>query len=341
MSSFADKLDLFVNSTFVGFALTLSKDVGILQVLLDARTSLTSDQIADRAGLKERYVRELLGSLATAEVIHVSTSESGCLLYYLEEDEKKLFSGPLKTRISFPVAMIKVYDDLKSCVSKNGPQGYRMSPEFHDVVEEYGPTQFDVYVAAVMESVDGLKAQLDIGIDVMEVGCGRGRMLAKLAQMFPKSSFTASDNVQSLQNWQKTNLSHIPNVEYDMLDLCCPSDLPSKQYDWVYCVNVIHDVPDPLEALKTVRKLTKPGGVFTMIDLATSGSPVGDRGNLFVAFIYTISAFMSVPESFQREDSQAMGACWGKQKAVDLATAAGFTVSVVYLKYPIALFVCK
>ncbi|CAG5131724.1 unnamed protein product [Candidula unifasciata] len=341
MSSFAQKLGQLVDSTCVGFALTLCKDVGILQVLLDAQQPLTSHQIADERSLKERYVRELLDSLAAAEIIRVSTSESGSLIYYLEEDEKKAFKTHIKTRMSFPIAMVKVYDHLKSCLSITGPYGYRMSAEFHDVVEEYGPIQFEVYLAAFMKSVDGLKAQLESGIDVTEVGCGRGRMLAKIAQMFPRSSFTASDNVESLLNYQKANLGHIPNVEYDMLDLCCPSGPPSKQYDWVYCVNVIHDVPDPLEALKTVRKLTKPGGVFTMIDFATSGSPIGDKGNMLVACMYAVGTFMSVPESFQREDSQAMGCCWGKQRAVDLATAAGFTVDVVYLEYPVALFVCK
>ncbi|CAG5131722.1 unnamed protein product [Candidula unifasciata] len=341
MSSFTDKLARFVESTCVGLALTLSKDVGILQVLLDARTPLTSHQIADQRGMKERYVRELVDCLATAEVIHASTSDSGCLLYYIDEEEKKAFKTPAMARMSFSVGMMKVYDYLKSCFSKTGPSGFRISTEFYDAIDEYGDCQFDSYVDSLMRCVDGLKAQLESGIDVLEVGCGRGRMLAKLARMFPESSFTASDKVQSLQDWQKTNLSYIPNVKYDMLDLSCPSDLPSKQYDLVYCVNVIHDVPDPLEALKTVRKLTKPGGVFTMIDFATSGSPIGDKGNMLVAFLYSVGTFMSVPESFQREDSQAMGCCWGKQRAVDLATAAGFTVDVVYLEYPVALFICK
>ncbi|BFZ07741.1 hypothetical protein BsWGS_10780 [Bradybaena similaris] len=341
MSSYMDKLNGFVNSTYVGFSLTLSKDVGILQALMEAQRPLTSQEIAEQRGLKERYVRELLGSLATAEVIQASTNEAGSLVYHLEEDEKKVFKTHLLTRISFPMAMIRVYEDVKSCISNTGPHGFRMPAKFHDVIEEYGPIHFEVYVNTIMKSVDGLKPQLESGIDVMEVGCGRGRMLAKIAQMFPKSSFTASDNLDSLLDHQKANLGHLPNVECGIIDLCSPSNLPSKQYDWVYCVNVIHDVPEPQEALRSIRKMTKPGGVFTMIDFASSGSPIAERGNLLMACMYTVSTFMSLPESYQREDSHAMGPCWGKQTALNLLSAAGFEVNTVALEYPITLFVCK
>ncbi|BFZ07747.1 hypothetical protein BsWGS_10786 [Bradybaena similaris] len=166
-------------------------------------------------------------------------------------------------------------------------------------------------------------------------------MLAKLAQMFQKSSFTATDNLESLLDHQKVNLSHLPNVECGIIDLCCPRNLPNKQYDWVYCVNVIHNVPNPPEALRTIRKLMKPGGVFTMIGFISSGSHIGARGNLRLSRLYTLSAFMCIPESFQQEDSHATGILWGKQTAEDLLTAAGFRVKTVVLDYPVTLFVCK
>ncbi|BFZ07852.1 hypothetical protein BsWGS_10891 [Bradybaena similaris] len=88
MTSCADKLESVVLSTYVGFALSLCKDVGIPDVLLESQKPLTSTEIADKRDLKERYVRELLGSLAAAEVIHVSTSDPGSLVYYLDDTVK-------------------------------------------------------------------------------------------------------------------------------------------------------------------------------------------------------------------------------------------------------------
>ncbi|BFZ07745.1 hypothetical protein BsWGS_10784 [Bradybaena similaris] len=341
MSSYADRVACFVNSTYVGFALAISNDTGILQVLLDAQKPLTSQEIADQRGLKERYVRELLGSLATAEVIHVSTNEAGSLVYQLEEDEKKVFRTHITSHISVSVELMKVYDDVKSCMSKTGPYGFRIPTAFHDALEGYNSYRFNAYVEGIMKSADGLKAQLESGIDVIEVGCGTTPMLAKLAQMFPESSFTASDNLKSLVDQQKAKMSHLPNVECAIIDLCSPDNLPDKQYDWVYCVNVIHNVPNPPEALRTIRKLVKPGGIFTMIGFVSSGSHIGDRGKLALSSVYTVSAFICIPESFQQPDSHPMGTLWGTQTAVDLLTDAGFGVTTVVLDYPVTLFVCK
>lgn len=180
------------------------------------------------------------------------------------------------------------------------------------------------------------------GIEVLEVGCGRGRLLARLAEMFPKSTFIASDNVPSLLEQLKASLGHIPNIKFEILDLCAQPDQPTRQYDLVYCVDVIHDLPNPPAALEAIRKIVKkPDGLFTMIDIATSGSPIADRGNLSVACFYTGSTFLCIPESFQREDSHAFGACWGKKMAIDVATAAGFHVKAIDMDHNFALYICK
>lgn len=54
MATYADKLGGIITSSFVGFALSLCKEAGILQVLLDALTPMTSHEVADRKQLKER-----------------------------------------------------------------------------------------------------------------------------------------------------------------------------------------------------------------------------------------------------------------------------------------------
>ncbi|CAG5121174.1 unnamed protein product [Candidula unifasciata] len=341
VSEYRNKLDNIVNSTHVGLCLCLSKDVGILQVLLDARKPLTSLQIAAEKDLKERYARELLDCLATAEIIHASTDESGVLVYQIPEDGKKEFKSHPMAFISYAISMIKIYDSIKSCLHNTGPYGYRMTPEAYDSVEELGVCQFDDYVGTILKCVDGLKAKLESGIDVLEVGCGKGRLLTTLAQMFPRSTFTASDNVKSLLDDLKASLGRVPNIKCDFLDLCCPTFPSSKRYDWVNCAHVIHHVPNPPQALKNIRKLLKPGGTFTMIDMAPSGSPIGDRGNLFVGCLYAVSMFICIPDSYQTEDSHAMGSCWGKQQIMELLRNAGFEVKVGVIEYPLTLFACK
>lgn len=80
---------------------------------------------------------------------------------------------------------------------------------------------------------------------------------------------------------------------------------------------------------------------MTLVDTAPTGSPLGDRGNLAIARNYALSSFICVPESYQREDSHAMGLCWGKQQIIELLGSAGFHVEIIDFKYPFAMFICK
>ncbi|CAG5121175.1 unnamed protein product [Candidula unifasciata] len=342
MASFGEKLGGIVTSSFVGYALSMCKETGILQVLIESRTPLTSQEVADSKELKERYVRELLNCLATAELVNVSTNEAGALVYHIQEEEKKVFKTPLMPFMSFLSAFRRVYDTVKDCIPVSGPYGARYSEEVHNVIEEFSVCHQELFVDGFLNRVEGLRERLESGIEVIEVGCGRGRLLAMFAQMFPKSTFVASDNVPSLLARLEDTLGHIPNIRFELLDLCCQSDQSVKQYDWVYCVDVIHDLPNPPEALEAIKKLVKNyDGLFTIIDILTSGSPISDKGNMHVASIYAASSFMCVPESFQRKESYALGACWGKRTALDVITAAGFKVKDIDLENNFVLYICK
>ncbi|BFZ07658.1 hypothetical protein BsWGS_10696 [Bradybaena similaris] len=342
MASYEGNIISMVNSTFVGLALTLSKDVGMLETLIDADKPLTSAEIAEEGELKERYVREILGCLATAEVIHVSTNEAGSLVYHLDESEKQVFKTQTLSLLSFPIAMIAVYEQIKECCLLSGPYGVRFPKVYLDCMEEHSFDVVKAYVDNILKFAPGLRAKLESGIEVAEVGCVRGRVLAFVAGMFSKSNFTAFSSEPSHQERQRFNLGQLPSIKYEILDVRSPfSDPPSKLYDWVYCVNVIEHLPNPLEALKNIRNIMRPSGTFTMICSATSGSPVEDRGNLHVARQYALSSFFSVPESLQQDPKgQALGMCWGKIAAIKMAQEAGFQVQTVDQSDETALFIC-
>lgn len=330
MSSFPQRLSSLLDGSCVAFALSLAKDTGILQALIDAKQPLSSEQIARENNLKERYVREILASLGTAELIHIATDETGSLTYFLKDEEKKALASALMAFISFPKAFGTIYDQVKACVAAEGPFGVRYTEKVHDVIDEFTKYLVDGFVDGILKFTDGLQQRLEAGIDVIEFGSGRGRLLSKFATMFPNSTFTTSEISPELLDSIRARWGHIPNIKYELIDLCSLPDVVAKQYDWLFCSDVIHDLPNPFKAVEGIRKLVKaPDGVFTFIDMATSGSPVVDRGNMEVAAYYAAGTFFCIPESFQRSDSLALGPCWGQQKAVEIASSAGFKVKDV------------
>ena len=163
-----------------------------------------------------------------------------------------------------------------------------------------------------------------------------------LATKFPKSRFVASEVCPKLVESNKARWAHVPNLSFSVDDLCALPDTPDRQYDWVVCNNVIHDLPNPPKAFLGIRRLLrKPDGIFTFVDVATSGSPLEDRGNMAAAFHYGCGVFLCVPESYQREDSMALGPCWGRRTAINMARRADFDVRDIMLDDVFGLFICN
>ena len=89
VEAFAERL----LGTYTGSVVTLMVDLGHRTGLLDALAAGpgTSAELAERAGLVERYVRECLGSLVTAGIVEYSP---GTRTYALPAEHAVCLSGP-------------------------------------------------------------------------------------------------------------------------------------------------------------------------------------------------------------------------------------------------------
>ncbi|GFR83482.1 malonyl-[acyl-carrier protein] O-methyltransferase 1 [Elysia marginata] len=221
-------------------------------------------------------------------------------------------------------------------------KGVRYTDQVQDILDRFSQGNAPFVAQMFLEQIPDLKAQLEKGIDVIEFGAGRGRLSATLAQQFPNSRFVASEVVPNLVEANKERWKSIPNISFSLDDVCSIPDVPEKHFDWVFCCDVIHDLPDPLEALQGIKRmLRKPYGLLTFVDMATSGSPLADRGDMAVATFYTLGTFFCIPESYQRENSLALGPCCGSQTLTNLAQNAGFQVKFIKVEDCSGLFICK
>ncbi|GFO29146.1 3-demethylubiquinone-9 3-methyltransferase [Plakobranchus ocellatus] len=341
MASFSERVSSTISNSLVGLAVSMSWEVGIFQALLDTEVPLTSHQVAQAKGLKERYVRELLGCMSVAEFVRIVEGEDGTFLYTLEEEAKKALQSRLAALLTFPAVLSSTYSSVKECVFQHGPAGHSYSDRVQAFFDNFLEYDAPLLTSAFLENVPNLQTKLEQGIDVIEYGAGQGQLSATLASKFPNSHFVASEVVSSLVDKSRTRWDHISNLSFSLDDACSLQERPGHEFDWVFCNNVIHDLPDPVAALQGIKRvLKKPEGVFTFLDHAFSGSPLKEKGNLDVARYYATGTFLCIPESYQREESLALGPCWGKQTSVGMLQNAGYLVEVVTLDKARALFIC-
>ncbi|KAH9507383.1 hypothetical protein Btru_057971 [Bulinus truncatus] len=317
----------------IGFTLALAKEVGVIDALVISTTPITVSDIAKDKRLKQRYVQEMLGCLVSAGLVKVQErdSESG---YYIDDAGKEVWrTGVFQSSVSFINALMEAYRSVKMCLPVDGPYGASYGEDLMRALDEGKQGSVDGVAKLMVDSTPGLRQRLEEGIRVTEIGSGWGSVIGCLATLFPKSVFTASEYWDELVNSLKAKWHHLPNMSFEKIDACNPPSNRGGTADWLYVVDVIHDLPHPLKALQGIREmLDKVRGIFTALEIVGTGNHAEDAGNLRAAQMYSMSTFLCVPESFQSEDSEAHGACWPKASTVQEYMSAGFHVDVVDLE---------
>lgn len=175
--------------------LSISHRTGLLDALAELPAA-SSQEIADKAGLNERYVRECLNALTVAGVVNYDAIQQ----HYTLPSEHAAFlgrqaGGDNVAVFSQYIAMMgSVEDDIVECFKNGGGVPYEKFPRFHEVMaEDSGATVLSSLIEHILPLIDGIKNRLESGIRVLDVGCGRGRALNLLTSYFPNSEFVGYD----------------------------------------------------------------------------------------------------------------------------------------------------
>ncbi|MEE4195803.1 MAG: methyltransferase domain-containing protein [Anaerolineae bacterium] len=109
------------------------------------------------------------------------------------------------------------------------------------------------------------------GMTVLEIGCGNGAYIPTAARMVgPKGMVHALDVQPEMLKLLEAELNKAENLELTNVVLH-PSDaakLPfeNEQFDVVFMVAVLSEIPDVPKALKEVKRVLKPDGRFAVTE---------------------------------------------------------------------------
>ncbi len=301
---------------------------GLFDALRD-QPPMTSGELALRAGLNERYVREWLGAMVTSEVVEhdpatmgysLPTEHAGLLTRAAGADNMAFFT-------QYIGLLARVEDDVVECFQKGGGVPYSMFPRFQEVMsEESGQVVLASLESHVLPLVPGLTERLTSGIRVLDAGCGRGRIMTQLAELYPKSSFVGMDLLQDQVAFARAEGSRkgLRNVEFITADL---SDFDQTSepaaYDLVTTFDAVHDQARPLRVLKGIHRTLKADGVYLMQDIRASSQIHKNIGHPIGTFLYTCSCMHCMTVSLA-QGGEGLGAMWGEEKTREYLQRAGF-----------------
>ncbi len=293
---------------------------------LAARGPATSAALAERTGLSERHLREWLSVMTTAGYLRYAPEARTFTLPAehvpaLADEAGPMFFGGVFEML---LGCLKPMDQLVDAFRTGGgvPQSAYPESTFEGMAR-FSNGWYQNLLVPVWIPATGLAARLEAGIDVADVGCGRGRALIKRAEAFPRSRFVGYDaygpNVtRARQAAERARVAD--RVRFVELDAA--AGLP-ESYDLVTTFDVVHDAVDPTALLRAIRRSLRPGGHYLCLDVRCA-EKLEDMAGPAPTFFYTASLLYCMPTSLAGGGA-GLGACGLHEgKLRQLAAEAGF-----------------
>lgn len=330
VEAFAGRLLESYTEAMVTLMIDLAARTGLLDAL--AAGDGTSEELADRAGATERYVRECLGALVTAGIAEY---DPAARRYSLPPEHAACLSGPGSLNLA-PFSRISTLlaphvPAVARAFREGGGVPYEaFRPEFTDVMDGMSRGLFDgQLIDGIVPLAGDLAARLAAGAHVADVGCGTGHAANLLARAYPASTFVGYDLSEEAIAHARAEAAAwgLRNASFEVLDV---RGLPLRPgFDAVLAFDSIHDQVDPAGVLRRVHDALRPGGLFVMFDVKAASAVEDNVGNPLAPLLYGVSTLHCMTVSLA-QGGAGLGTVWGEQLARRMLADAGFVDVAVH-----------
>jgi 2-polyprenyl-3-methyl-5-hydroxy-6-metoxy-1,4-benzoquinol methylase len=330
---FAARMLSVINSGMLSLMLSVGHRTGLFDVMASLPPS-TSSEVAMAAGLDERYVREWLGAMTIGRVVE---HDPVAMTFSLPaEHATSLTSANSAANLACMAQCVgtaaQMEDRVVDCFRTGGGVPRADFPDrMAAVAAENKARAGGAVVHVTLPAVPGMVGRLKEGIDVLDVGCGRGQDVNQMARAFPASrfvglDFSERDLVVAREQARHLGLNNVTFVERDAAGLD-----GSEQFDFITTFDAVHDQARPDVVLSGIARSLRPGGTYLCVDLALSSTLADNLDHPAALFISTVSTMSCIPVSLA-DGGMGLGAMWGEQAALRMLADAGFSVEVVRLE---------
>lgn len=312
----------------VSLLVHLGDRLGLYRAMAGAGPS-TSAEVAERAGLHERFVREWLLGQSAARLVErhpdgrfeltpvqaaVLADEEGSLAF-----SAGAFRGGFEPRLVERIAEA-FRTGVGLTYEEQGPAAAA------GLARMTAPWSRLALTDRILPVLDGVVERLEAGADVADVGCGGGVTLTTIAQAFPRSrgvGYDPSASAVALARERAAELG-LDNVEFREASA---EELPERPtFDLVLTFDCLHDMARPDRAAAAVRSAIRPDGTWLIKDIRSTGRFERDQRNPLLALFYGFSVASCLQSALSEPGGLGLGTLGlHPEAAEELVTAAGFT----------------
>jgi 2-polyprenyl-3-methyl-5-hydroxy-6-metoxy-1,4-benzoquinol methylase len=305
----------------------LGDRLGLLKAL-ETDGPVSSEELAARLGLNERYVREWLRGMTAAGYLEYEPDDRQFSLpaehapVLAQETGPVFFGGVYQELIGSLAALDPVSDAFRA---GGGAPQETYPPDLWEGMERFTASWFEnLLLSEWLPAVPEVRAKLEQGAKVADVGCGAGRALIKLAGSFPNSRCTGFDAFDGQVTRARQNAALAgqgDRVRFERRDVAA-NGLPER-FDLIATFDVVHDAIDPLALLKAIRAGLEPGGTYLLLEINCADHAHENQGPI-AQVLYGFSLLYCMTSSLAH-DGAGLGTCGLPESSIRaLAVEAGF-----------------
>jgi ubiquinone/menaquinone biosynthesis C-methylase UbiE len=325
----AERVVGILNDGAICLLASIGHELGIFETLA-ALPPATSTQVADAAGLDERYVREWLGGMVTAGFVEYVPTDG---TYYLCPDHAPFLTGNgpdnLARTMRFVSLMGQVQPKVAEAFRNGGGLSYDDYPGFHHLQAGDSAAVNDASLLDTILPLAGVTDRLERGIAVADIGCGEGHAVNLMARAFPRSTFVGYDfSAEALTAAREEAAAWgLANARFEVLDVARLAE--ESAYDLVTTFDAIHDQAHPATVLANISRALRPDGRYLMVDIKASSNLEDNLDLPWASFLYAVSTVHCMSVSLA-QGGDGLGTVWGVQTAERMLHEAGFSEVVVH-----------
>jgi len=323
-----DKAIGYLSGAGVSALVYLGDRLGLYRALSESGAS-TSAELAVKAGLHERWVREWLHGQASAGLVRYTgdgrfelTSEQAAAL---ADEENPAFVGG---GFALIIPLLQRWERLFESFRTGRGVPYNELGADHALGENRfsSPWMRANLIPVILPGLDGVVPKLTAGAKVADVGCGSGKALLEMANAYPCSDFHGYDSSELAIGLAEAQLarSGLRNVTFHR---AAAKGLPrDASFDFVLTWDCLHDMTDPAGAMSSIRAAIKPDGTWLIVDINGMPSPEENYAHPLGALLYSFSVLDCLSCSTCEEGGAGLGTLGLPESVARKMTAdAGFT----------------